>query len=389
MVAHYDVEILTDTNRFPEVEEEWLQLLGKQRYPSYLQDPQRILLEKKTKHKKYQLKIVFLRKNGSIVSIAPFEEQYIDYPVKFGLLSLYKLKRKRIRLIGHDVICDPSEDKAGCIRKIFSSLMPEIPVFTTIDLEEIPECSQLWRVINTLDDYSISYSDVNNIVYRINMCDNHIVYLSNMKKKTRYNLKRNVRILKESCSDNMDLFICDNKENVKKYLFELDGVFKKSWQGNVLWYGKRDGEEAIKYYEGLAELGWLRGYVLYCDSKAVAFVLGVQYRSVYFYEETGYDPAYSSMSPGNVLTYMIIEDIYTDRKPRIVDFGYGENKYKKIFGNSSFPAFNVALVHKKQKFHFVVPVQILLDRAYWSIRRLLIVLGIDSSIRSLLKKRRK
>ena len=52
----------------------------------------------------------------------------------------------------------------------------------------------------------------------------------------------------------------------------------------------------------------------------------------YAYDETAYDSQYAASSPGSILTYAAIEDLFRADTPRLLDFGFGDGAYKRTFG---------------------------------------------------------
>jgi len=110
-------------------------------------------------------------------------------------------------------------------------------------------------------------------------------------------------------------------------------VRRLSWQLPALGELRDDDHQSSR--EGLHEFarrGLLRSYVLRAGETPCAFVIGYQYRGVYFYAVVGYDPAYSRHSPGIALLYLMLEDLFANDCPRLVSFGRGDDDYKRRFG---------------------------------------------------------
>ena len=122
---------------------------------------------------------------------------------------------------------------------------------------------------------------------------------------------------------------------VASFLDEVNRVYGSTWQGRT--YGGRihNGQEEIARLEGIAA-GLSALLLLAEEARAIAFMLGYQYHDHYFYEETGYDSARSSTSPGSVLTHAVIEDLFSANTPRELSFGFGDGPYKRTFGNVTY-----------------------------------------------------
>jgi hypothetical protein len=81
----------------------------------------------------------------------------------------------------------------------------------------------------------------------------------------------------------------------------------------------------------MAEMGWLRIYILYLDGKPAAFWMGTLYRRRLQADHVGYDPAWSKFSPGVFLFLYILEDLQ-EEEITTVDFGCGDTQLKQCFG---------------------------------------------------------
>jgi CelD/BcsL family acetyltransferase involved in cellulose biosynthesis len=72
---------------------------------------------------------------------------------------------------------------------------------------------------------------------------------------------------------------------------------------------------------------------MYMGERAVAFVLGFQYRGVFHYSDVAYDEEFAGLSPGSVLLFLLLEDLFGHCRPSILHFGIGEADYKRRFSN--------------------------------------------------------
>ena len=77
----------------------------------------------------------------------------------------------------------------------------------------------------------------------------------------------------------------------------------------------------------LAEAGQLRMYTLYAARRPVASVYGVVHKDKFNYYQSGYDPLWSSKSPGLVLLARTVQDAFAERLVEF-DFLRGNESYK-------------------------------------------------------------
>ena len=83
----------------------------------------------------------------------------------------------------------------------------------------------------------------------------------------------------------------------------------------------------------------MRGYLLYADEIPCAFYICFIYKELFYFRSSGLDIRYKNYSPGVVLLKHVLEDIYKHEKNiKEIDWGRGDQIFKKHFGNYSFKA---------------------------------------------------
>ena len=82
---------------------------------------------------------------------------------------------------------------------------------------------------------------------------------------------------------------------------------------------------------GKAARGEARGYLLRDQGQPVAFAWCAARGSTLVYEVIGYRPELADRSPGTVLLYLILEDLFALGRYPVLDFGPGHAFYKEAF----------------------------------------------------------
>ena len=108
----------------------------------------------------------------------------------------------------------------------------------------------------------------------------------------------------------------------------LSTVWSKSWHGHLGAQAPPPVDTLIRW----AGQGWVRSYVLFADAEPVACVQGYQYTGTFYDEAPAYDVGWKQYSPGLVLDYLMLQDLFVNDPPRVVDFGFGYNQYKEMLG---------------------------------------------------------
>jgi hypothetical protein len=129
------------------------------------------------------------------------------------------------------------------------------------------------------------------------------------------------------------------------------------------------------------------GYILRIKGEPAAYNLCPIYGSnKALYDYTGYDPRFADYSPGTVLQFKIIEDLFKRERVDYYDLCSGEGIHKEIFATGSIFCGNVY-------FCFLTPqnVAILLIKNISSmmtngIKRVLALAGLRNQVKKLIRK---
>jgi hypothetical protein len=134
-------------------------------------------------------------------------------------------------------------------------------------------------------------------------------YLKQLGSRTRSDLNRNFRKLKEHVNNALLVKCYTDTLGVTEFLASAEVISKKTYQWNLLGRGLRDLERFRSQLTSAAGRGWLRCYVLYCREQPVAFMVGYLHRGRYYSTDIGYDPEWTSWSVGNVLHCEVVRDL--------------------------------------------------------------------------------
>lgn len=151
-------------------------------------------------------------------------------------------------------------------------------------------------------------------------------YWSQFSKKTRYNFRYRAKHLDHTVRRTQ------SPDEIQDFVTLVNDLINRTWQHRRLGL-KIDPAQKLELWREIAKLGAFRSYLLMQGNRAIAFAMGVQWKGHFTYEDTGYDPEFATKSPGQVLLYRVIEDLIADNTPELLDFGYGENEYKRIYAN--------------------------------------------------------
>lgn len=153
-------------------------------------------------------------------------------------------------------------------------------------------------------------------------------WTSQFKGKTRNTLRRKRKKLGDYRVD-----VYTEPDQVGEFLQAATTVSEQTWQSRQLGLRVKSDDQEQRLFSALAERSEFRGHVMWLDQRPVAFVINTSHDGYLHYEETGFLPELSHLSPGTVLVSELIDDVIRSGEYHTVDFGLGHADYKQLFSN--------------------------------------------------------
>lgn len=178
-------------------------------------------------------------------------------------------------------------------------------------------------------------------------------FLPNIGRKGRYNLRRSVRCLEEKGGGKVECVRIDSEAQVEEFLNAAAAVSDRSWQKRDIGLQVTNTESDAVRYKDLVRHGLLRSYLLKCGGQAIAYAVGYEYQRVFYYVQIAYDESWAAHSPGTVLLYLLLEDLYNNSDSTLVNFGSGDVMYKSRFSNNQCKDATVLLLRRRVWNHIV------------------------------------
>lgn len=159
-------------------------------------------------------------------------------------------------------------------------------------------------------------------------------YLQAFSSKTRSTLRRKVRRFADASPEGKLVFCAyRTPAEVQTFLPLAAALSARTYQTRLLDVGlpaSRAFQDAA-----VAQAGddAVRAYLLFLGDQPAAYVYCTCRGGIVSYDYVGHDPTLNSLSPGTVLQYKVLEDLFADPKARIFDFTEGEGEHKALFAD--------------------------------------------------------
>jgi CelD/BcsL family acetyltransferase involved in cellulose biosynthesis len=225
---------------------------------------------------------------------------------------------------------------AECV-ELIETIWHKYPGIEGVYFKSVRDDSELWQVLAEQDwrlgRAPVYKLDGDRAFHYLALPTTFEAYLGEFGKKQRYNLKRQVRVLSEAFGETLAVSAITRPDQVSALVADVQKVTEKSWKAEQLAHA---APEIVANPDALAEIaakGLLRAYVLKVRNEPCAYVIGYQFNHIYHYANIGYDASLSKYSPGNVLLFLVIQDLIENVGARVMNFGVTDAEYKRIFGN--------------------------------------------------------
>jgi len=258
-----------------------------------------------------------------------------EFRPQFGGLAIGRFPCRQLRLFGY---AGQEPAPAPILESFFRSLLQDTPWHVS-QIFELPLENPLAEYVTGAPfgrgrAFSLASSVYE--TFQVGIEESFEFYLKNrFTKKTRYNLKREVRRLEDSAPGRVALKIYQSPDQVDEFFRDSAVVASRcyKWQGgpNPM-VPKPLRLSKISY---LAAQGRWRAYALFIRDVPVAFCDATMRWGELYVELVGHDARYLKLNPGKVLLYKIFEDLHARRIVKQLNLGTGTAEYRRVFATSS------------------------------------------------------
>jgi len=275
-----------------------------------------------------------VRHEGRVIALAPF---YRDD------------QGNHLRLVGGedlsdylDILCQPGEE-ARVWELILDYLRSRPSGLEGLDLHCLPGHSPTLEVLPRLardHDHAVRV-ELEEVCPQIELPATWQDYLLLLHRKDRHELRRKMRRT-QSAPISLRFRQCSEEECAREDIKSFICLHRKSRPEKEGFMDERREAFFAEVASVFTRRGWLRLYTLEHEGGAAAAMLCFDYQGNVMLYNSGYDPAFSSLSPGIVLIANCLQDAISRRKARF-DFLRGKEDYKYRLGGRDFPVYRIVV----------------------------------------------
>lgn len=286
--------------------------------------------------------VVARNSEGQILGYAPFLVGHHPARITLGSHSVTLYRGRTLRLLGARAVAQPL-DRAQVEAAIAQALARD-QMIKVVHIQETVLPNTLARALvdagggfksvpfNLLDQINWSIAPQPSLA-------SYISVIGPRRKKLNYAL----RSVYKKLGSEAQLRVFEATEQIDEYCRLMNQLYAKSWHAtthNIDW----ELPTRKTLFTQLARQRRIVGHMLMLGSQPIAYVHGYRLGGRYLLDDTGYDEAFSALGVGSALVFQAVQDLVERHPDEIIDFGYGDNVYKRVLATDETPCGALYLV---------------------------------------------
>jgi CelD/BcsL family acetyltransferase involved in cellulose biosynthesis len=221
--------------------------------------------------------------------------------------------------------------------------------------------------------------------YWVDLSMPYEAYLDSFSPKSRSTLRRKVRQIMKENGGALDFRVYKTPSELERFHGLARRLSQQTYQERLLGAGLPDTEDFVAALRERAGRDAARGYLLFVKEEPAAFTYCPVDDGVLSYEHTGFDRRYRHLSPGTVLQWLILEDLFKEGRFRLFDFTEGAGAHKALFATHSLACRDLYILKPSARTWTAVLAQTAIEGMGEAAGAALARIGLKGRIKALLR----
>jgi hypothetical protein len=316
--ARYRVQFVDETAwQDPAIRSRWEVLLERHwDGATIFQSPQVFEYLAATGNRKDLALLTVFDASGSLVGVIPAAATETELEFKVGSHCLGTTRMHSTVILGIWPSIPSDDALYDCVLAMLDKRFPDCEV---IRLNAVPTASLLWQYVqrsgNIRDRYYAYVPYGPRGCHTMPLPDTFEQYLAKYGRKKKYNLRRQLKLLRDHGNGLLELRRLESREDLPSMFEAMKEIMGPRVTRDVLSHDTA---------EMLASTRLLLSYVLVCGGRPCAIAVGARLHFKYSLGTTACHPEFRQYSAGTTLQYLMVDDLLRNRIARHIDFGFGE-----------------------------------------------------------------
>lgn len=267
--------------------------------------------------------------DGTLMGYAPFLNERHQAKIPFGPRHLTIYRGQHLRLLGSGVVAAP--DHRARVEEQVARALREERTIRVIRVQEtvLPNRLAMALAARRQGFRIVAANLLDQLNWTIEPQASAAAYVAAMDAKRRNDLTRRLRNVYKKLGDQARLRVFSTPAQMDEYGRLMNQVYARSWHAEahaVDW----QAPPRLVLFRRLAERQQVIGHLLMLGERPIAYVHGYRLGGRYVLDDTGYDEEFAALGVGSSLVFQAIQDLLERHPGETIDFGYGDNQYKRV-----------------------------------------------------------
>lgn len=333
--------------------------------------------------------VIACLQDDTLKGFMPCEQKKVYLKLSLTGRKILKFPFSAANVFGNNIV---GKQQKNIYSSIFSYFFNELTDYELLCLSQVPIDSFLYRYIHSSPEIKKQYivyhplPDTPRYFVDLSDADSAQEFIATLNKKRMRNLRRLKKKLQDKLGYEVQAERFVNLDRTEELFKKSEKISKITWQNRVLGSRIGYGDLSLDFLQKVASKGWLRSYILSCGNNLLSFLIAFQFNDCLYLREMGYDPSWSSYSPGNLLWMLVFQDLFERDTPSKADFGYGDADFKRSFSNMSYQETSLYLFRKTFRNKFLLSFHRNINLIIYQFSNLSEKLGFKRLLKNLIRK---
>lgn len=291
--------------------------------------------------------VLVLERAGRPIALVAGSLRHERLPWRIGSLTAWRSRARVLRIGGGAVMGESSAEVARAITAELQAALARGEADAAY-VHQIDSASELLRSLQGVPHLARDHWVRPVGGWVLELPETFAAYLASRTKGVRRHLKRYSNVLERELGTDVTIACYRQAAELERLIQDSETVARLTYHRRM-GVGFDGAGSARQVFDHAVQAGWLRGYVLYARGKPIAFWHGLAYGRTFFTRDTGYDPAFGELRPGNYLLNKVIEEHCRTHETERFDYGIMDLEYKRNFGSRRYERSSVYLFSRRPR----------------------------------------
>lgn len=169
-------------------------------------------------------------------------------------------------------------------------------------------------------------------------------WMAHLSSNARQGIRRKAKKIAQLSGGDLDVRRFRSPDELEAFHDIGRRISLRTYQERLMGSGLPDSPEFLRAMLASAAADRLRAWLLYIDGDPAAYLYCPIDGGTVIYAHVGHDPAFNDLSPGAVLQFEAMQDLFDEGSLRRFDFTEGEGQHKRQFATAGVECVDLLLL---------------------------------------------